>query len=167
MKDRTLKVVLLSLVLVLGMQGVSVAKVVRLYTGQLNMNTASAADMTRLPGVGEIIAFRIVKAREKRGQFHKLAELKEVKGVSERMYEGFGSYISLEGANTLHVHMDLNTVTKPLLLGIPGMSEGEADSILNYRKTLKRYVKREDLLKVPGIDGKRYAELCEWLTVAP
>ena len=37
----------------------------RVYTGKLNINSASAADLTRLSGVGEVIAFRIIKERER------------------------------------------------------------------------------------------------------
>lgn len=138
----------------------------RVYTGKLNINTASAADLTRLPGVGEVIAFRIVKEREQLRTFKETRNLKRIKGISERCYEGFKEYVDVKGENTLHSYMDLNTVTKPLLLGLPGMSEGEARSIINYRKANGSYKDFEDLRSVPGIDAKRFAELREWLTVA-
>lgn len=154
------------LVLFLMFTATAHAGVVRVYEGKLNVNTASAADFTRLPGVGEVIGFRIVKEREKRGQFRDTKELKAVKGVSERVYEGFRNYVAIRGESNLKVHIDLNTVTKPLLLGLPGMSEGEARSILNFRKARGGFEKVEDLLQVPGVDRKRFAELSEWLTVA-
>ena len=141
-------------------------KVVRVYQGKLNVNTASAADLTRLPGIGEVIGFRIVKERERRGAFKDIRELREIKGVSQRVYEGFREHVAVRGENSLKVYTDLNTITKPLLLGIPGMSEGEARSILNYRKAHGGFEEVEDLLKVPGIGKKRLAELSEWLTVA-
>lgn len=142
------------------------ARVVRVYEGKLNANTASAADFTRLPGVGEVIGFRIVKERERRGRFRDSKELIGIKGVSARVYEGFRNYVATEGDSNLKVYIDLNTVTKPLLLGLPGMTEGEARSILNFRKAKGGFEKVEELLHVPGIDKKRFAELSEWLTVA-
>ncbi|MCM2358824.1 MAG: helix-hairpin-helix domain-containing protein [Geobacteraceae bacterium] len=142
------------------------ARVERVYHGKLNVNTASAADFTRLPGVGEVIGFRIVKERERRGKFLDTKELKEVKGISARVFEGFRNHVALQGDSNLKVYTDLNTITKPLLLGLPGMSEGEARSILNFRKARGHFEKVEDLLQVPGIDRKRFAELSEWLTVA-
>ncbi len=142
------------------------AKVVRVYTGKLNINTASSADLTRLPGIGEVIAFRIVKAREAKKEFRDIKELRSVKGISERVYEGLKKYVAVTGENTLKVHMDLNTITKPLLLGISGMTENEARSILNYRKTNGSFTRVEDLKRVPGIDDKRFRELAEWVTVA-
>ena len=146
--------------------GSASAKVIRVYQGQLNVNRASAADFTRLPGIGEVIGFRIVKERERRGQFTDLKELLEVKGVSPRIYGGFKNYLALQGENNLLVHIDLNTVTKPILLGLPGMSAGEARSIINYRKARGTFLSVEDLTQVPGINEKRMHELSEWLTVA-
>lgn len=142
------------------------ARSLRVYTGSLNINTASTADLTRLPGVGEVIAFRIVKEREQRGKFRDIRRLQSVKGISQRVFSGLQPYVTTDGPNNLKVYLDLNTVTKPLLLGLPGMSEGEARSILNYRKARARFVSLEELRQVPGIDDKRYAELREWLTVA-
>ena len=141
------------------------ARVVRVYEGKLNVNTASAADLARLPGIGEVIGFRVVKERERRGAFKETKELKGVKGVSERVYEGIRTHVAIQGENSLKVYTDLNTVTKPLLLGIPGMSEGEARSILNFRKARGGFENMEELLQVPGIGKKRLAELSEWLTV--
>jgi len=141
------------------------ARVVHVYEGKLNVNTASAADLTRLPGIGEVIGFRIVKERERRGAFRETKELKEIKGISERVYEGIRKHVAIQGENSLKVYTDLNTITKPLLLGIPGMSEGEARSILNFRKARGGFEKLEELLQVPWIGKKRLAELSEWLTV--
>ena len=143
------------------------ARIVRTYTGQLNINTASTADLTRLPGVGEVTAYRIIKERERRGgEFRNVSELKSVKGISARVYEGLKSYVAVTGENSLKVHMDLNTITKPLLLGIPGMTETEARTILNYRKANGRFGQVEELKLVPGITEKRFTELAEWVTVA-
>ena len=142
------------------------AGTLRVCTGKLNINTASAADLTRLPGVGEVIAYRIVKEREKRGGFRDILELQRVKGVSKRVYAGFKGYVDTKGENTLKVYLDLNTVTKSLLQGVPGGTAEEARTILNYRKSRGRFVRVDELRNVPGIDSKRYDELAELLTVA-
>ena len=142
------------------------ARVVHVYEGKLNVNTASAADLTRLPGIGRVIGFRVIKERERRGAFRETKELKEIKGISERVYEGIRTHVAIQGENSLKVYTDLNTITKPLLLGIPGMSEGEARSILNFRKARGGFEKMEELPQVPGIGKQRLTELSEWLTVA-
>jgi competence protein ComEA len=141
-------------------------KNIRVYSGKINVNTASSADLTRLPGIGEVLAFRIVKERERRGAFRHVAELKQIKGISSRIFEECKQYISIDGDTTLRSYLDVNSVTKALLLGIPNMSEGEADSILHYRQKAGSFTTIEDLLQVPGITQTRYGELTEWLVVA-
>lgn len=144
--------------------GAAWAKVIRQYQGKLNINSASAADFSRLPGVGEVIGFRIVKEREHRGKFSDIKELQDVKGISPRIYNGIKGHVAMQGESNLQVHIDLNTITKPLLLGLPGMTAGEARSIINYRKA-RAFTSVEELMHVPGIDEKRMHELSEWLTV--
>ncbi len=146
--------------------GVSWARVVRVYQGQLNLNTASVAELTRLPGVGETIAFRIVKERERRKIFKQKKELLGVKGISPQGYERLKEIVDVQGENSLKVYLDVNTISKPVLLGLPGMTTGEARSLLAYRKEHGPFATLDDLLHVPGIDRKRLTELEEWLTVA-
>lgn len=50
---------------------------------QLDINTATVAELATLPGVGEVKAKAIVEYREKNGDFGTLRDLTEVAGVSE------------------------------------------------------------------------------------
>lgn len=49
--------------------------------GKVNLNTATAAELEELPGVGPVLAGRIVAYRESHGPFRTVAELDEVSGV--------------------------------------------------------------------------------------
>ncbi|MCC6639807.1 MAG: helix-hairpin-helix domain-containing protein [Deltaproteobacteria bacterium] len=53
----------------------------------INLNTASAAELEQLPGVGEARAKEIVAAREKRGGFKSVDDLVEVKGIGKAALE--------------------------------------------------------------------------------
>jgi competence protein ComEA len=55
--------------------------------GLLNINTATADELDELPGIGEVIADRIVAYRESHGAFASIEELAEVSGISERMVD--------------------------------------------------------------------------------
>lgn len=53
----------------------------------VNLNTASVAELARLPGVGQVIARRIVRHREKSGSFRKVDELLVIRGISQAKLE--------------------------------------------------------------------------------
>lgn len=51
--------------------------------GLVNVNTASATELEALPGIGEVIAQRIVDHRTANGPFGSVDELMEVSGIGE------------------------------------------------------------------------------------
>ena len=52
----------------------------------INLNTATAAQIATLPGIGEKAAQRIIEYREKNGSFKKIEELMNVKGIGEKSF---------------------------------------------------------------------------------
>jgi len=69
--------------------------------GVVNINSASAAELERLPGVGPSLAARIVEHRTKNGNFQKAEDLMLVKGIGEKSFEHIKPYVALSGATTL------------------------------------------------------------------
>ncbi len=67
----------------------------------VNVNTASAAELTRLPRVGEKLAERIVAHRQQHGAFRRAEDLMEVKGIGEKMFQGLKPYVTVSGPTTL------------------------------------------------------------------
>jgi competence protein ComEA len=49
---------------------------------RININTASAAELDTLPGIGAVLSQRIVDYRTKNGPFHSLDDLRKVQGLS-------------------------------------------------------------------------------------
>lgn len=62
---------------------------------KVNLNTASAEQLTALPGVGEKLAVRIVEYRQKAGGFKSIQELMNVKGVGEKNLAKIQAYLTL------------------------------------------------------------------------
>lgn len=54
---------------------------------RLDLNRASAGDLSRLPGVGAVLAARIVHAREAAGPFASVEDLRRVSGVGRAKLE--------------------------------------------------------------------------------
>jgi competence protein ComEA len=67
----------------------------------VNVNTASAAELERLPNVGPALAARIVAHREQNGAFKSAEDLMLVKGIGERSFERLKPYVAVSGATTL------------------------------------------------------------------
>jgi competence ComEA-like helix-hairpin-helix protein len=52
----------------------------------VNLNTATAEELERLPGFGEVTARKIVEYREQNGPFRRPEEIIIIEGFSERKY---------------------------------------------------------------------------------
>ena len=52
----------------------------------VNLNTATAAELESLPGIGKSTAQRILEYRQKSGGFKKVEELMNVKGIGEKSF---------------------------------------------------------------------------------
>jgi competence protein ComEA len=61
----------------------------------INLNTATAAELERLPGIGQKVAARIVEYRQKNGPFKKVEELMNVQGIGEKSFLQFRSQLTV------------------------------------------------------------------------
>ena len=52
----------------------------------INLNSATAAELEKLPGVGPATAARIVEYRTKNGAFKKVEDLMNVRGIGEKTF---------------------------------------------------------------------------------
>lgn len=73
--------------------GVSVQTAER-ETEKLNINTATAAELETLPGIGPALAERIVDYRAAHGPFQMPEELMNVSGIGEKTYAGLAEQIT-------------------------------------------------------------------------
>ena len=64
--------------------------------GRVNLNTASAEELQSLPGIGEVLAARIIEYREQSGPFACPEELMAVKGIGESLFDAVSGRITTE-----------------------------------------------------------------------
>jgi competence ComEA-like helix-hairpin-helix protein len=62
----------------------------------VSLNTASREEFEKLPGVGPVLAARIVEHRERYGRFRRAEHLLMVRGISERRFLQLRPYIRAE-----------------------------------------------------------------------
>ena len=60
----------------------------------LDLNRATVEDLDRLPGIGPVLARRIVEHRERHGAFHSVDELLGVPGIGARSLERLRPHVA-------------------------------------------------------------------------
>jgi len=63
---------------------------------RININTASARDLERLPGIGQGLAERIINHRERFGPFRRPEHLIIVRGISDKRFRALEGLIRVE-----------------------------------------------------------------------
>jgi len=63
---------------------------------RININTASAEELEKLPGIGRGFAQRIVEHREKYGSFRRPEHLIMVRGISDKRFRALRELIAVE-----------------------------------------------------------------------
>jgi len=69
--------------------------------GKININSATAEQLTLLPGIGNKTAGAIVQYRTKNGNYKSLEDLTGVKGIGFKTLEKIRVYLMLDGETTL------------------------------------------------------------------
>ena len=66
-------------------------------TLSVNINTADASELAQLPGIGEVLARRIIDYRRIHGDFTALEQLTNVEGIGEGKLEAILEQITIGG----------------------------------------------------------------------
>lgn len=64
-------------------------------TGKINLNTATAAELDTLPGIGAAYAQRILDYRQSSGGFKDITELKNIKGIGDKTFEKLKEMVTI------------------------------------------------------------------------
>lgn len=138
----------------------------------VDVDRASAEDLTRLPRVGPALAQRIVADREARGSFGALDELDRVPGIGPVLLEGLRPHVTFSGGTTRAraqpqpAKIRVNTASVDALATLPGIGPARASAIVESRRRDGPFRRVEDLERVPGI-GPRTVERLRNLVQLP
>ena len=65
------------------------------FLSEIDINTASVADLDRLSGIGESRAMDIIKYREENGNFSRIEDIMNVPGIGEKIFEEIKGQITV------------------------------------------------------------------------
>ena len=143
--------------------------------GRINVNTASAADLQAVSGIGPALAERIVAYRTANGPFRSTDDLQNVRGVGPRSVERIGPQVTVGDGRFVHrfaagggragdaapaptgSQINLNTATAEELDTLPGIGPALAGRIIAYREAYGAFRTVEEVLEVRGV-GPRVLE---------
>ncbi|MCX6404741.1 MAG: helix-hairpin-helix domain-containing protein [Actinobacteria bacterium] len=64
-------------------------------TNQISLNSATESDFESLPGVGPVLANRILTWRTQHGSFSSIEDLQNVPGIGPKVFANLSSYVTL------------------------------------------------------------------------
>ncbi len=124
------------------------------------LNNSDTTDWKKIPGIGSAYASRIVKYRSILGGYVSIAQLKEVYGISEELYESIVQYIKHdEGVARINV----NKLEFKELLRHPYLDLEQVKVIVNLRDQKGRISSLSELLMFKEFSDEDAANLEPYL----
>lgn len=103
----------------------------KLELGQtIDINSASAATLTRIPGIGDVFAERIIEYRNSLGGFASLEQLYEIKGITINKFSKILPYLVLQKKHKL---IRINKVSTDQLINHPYFEEKQIKALVELR----------------------------------
>ena len=162
----------------------------------LDLNAATAEELETLPGVGAILAERIVSYREAVGGFQTLEELQQVNGIGSGIYSQIAPYLFIigelqtispeselpeatdaaapelepetapESASASIPRLDINIATAEDFQKLPNVTPEQAEAIVRLRTQIQYFQNIYELLYADGMTDQLFLLIRDYLYVS-
>lgn len=141
----------------------SVNSTPKTFAQKQDLNTASAAQLKRVYGIGEKLSERIVNYRTKSGGFIADAELNEVYGLSPEVIERVLNEFTVKSGKEI-ITININTATIDELVTVKYIDYEIAHNIIEQRTLREGFKTFEELTKVKDFPVKKSEIIKLYLT---
>ena len=129
----------------------------------IDINTADQAAWEQLPGIGPVLAGRILKYKKHLGQFSSVDEIGKTYGLTDSVFAIIKPFLQLNNnnatpENSIVLLPSINTASEALLIKA-GVTPAIASAIVLYRKQYGLFGQLEDLRKIVFIQQAQYVQL--------
>ena len=123
-------------------------------TLRLDINKATVDEWKKLRGIGDVLANRIIRFREKSGGFVSVEQVKKTYGINDSLFNAIKPFLFVvTGSNT---KLDINKASARELVAQTGIPGAIASAIVIYRKQYGNYQSVAQLQKVILINDSLY-----------
>jgi len=152
----------------------------------ININTATAIELQKLPRIGPSTAQSIIKYRDEHGRFKRKTEITNVPRIGEALYNSIKDKITVEnvyakapkktaqkpvvkkpvlGANPISEKINVNTAGVDELAKLPKIGKKTAEKIIEYRSKNGKFRDIKDVMNVSGISVTTFDSIKDKITV--
>lgn len=152
----------------------------------IDINSAGADELTKLKGIGEVLAGEIISYRESSGGFRNIEEIMNVNGIGEGIFADIRKHIFVidpiydedvqdeyvqeceevtEYTPTLEelAPIDINTADIDTLMLLPHVDEDIANKIIDFREHTK-FQNVYELLLIKGLSQNDVGDIVPYIT---
>lgn len=123
----------------------------------IDINRATAEEWESLPGIGELLAKRILAFRKRLGGFRNLEQVSRTYGLTDSVFRSILPLLRME--HNLPGRLNLNSVSAVELEQVTGITSAQANAIIAYRKQYGFFQQTEDLTKIIFITDSVFQQL--------
>ncbi|MEN9597745.1 MAG: hypothetical protein RL596_56 [Bacteroidota bacterium] len=131
---------------------------------RLEVNTATATEWETLPGIGKVLAARIIKFREKLGSFTSVEDIGKTYGISDTVFQTIKPFLYLAETaikrEAIPTKININTSSEKDMIAA-GIASYIATAICLSRKQDGRFKSLQELKRIVFIDDVVYHQLVE------
>ena len=131
---------------------------------KININMADTIQLKRLPGIGAVLAARIIKYRDLLGGFVDTAQFAEIYGLSPEVVANLQTQSVITNVEIVQ-KINLNTADVKILAAHPYISFKVAKAIVKHRENFGAYSKIEDVKEVYLVDEDLFAKIGRYLVI--